>query len=418
MATSNIDIRRIRATAVRHWKYLLAFAILVAILIGLAVRNGSNGAEIPEESLRAVTLMNVGGNGAGIAVPTADGSSYIIRAEAGGRITRIAATGKEITAGEIVAELDSSAQRAALTQAEGVYEAALAASGGQNTTQESARRDGVRAWSDATVSASETVRTIVDDYFGEVRGTQGTSGFRLEAFGEAATLNAARSNLEDTFDRWESESVNPDNADQRLLSLASDLMAIANLIDRIAALVPRQSNTSVYTEAERAADATALSGARATISALQDSVDVAETAIRSSSGTGDASAQAQVKQALGALEAARASYAKTLVRSPIAGILISRSVAVGDIITSGADIAIIRGAPGERSASYALPLTAVKYTPAGAFVFIVRDGVLEAISIETGLVTVASIETSGLSGDEMIVRDVRGLKAGQRVTVE
>ena len=60
----------------------------------------------------------------------------------------------------------------------------------------------------------------------------------------------------------------------------------------------------------------------------------------------------------------------------------------------------------------------MKYTPAGAYVFTVNeDGVIEATSVETGLVRTDSITVTGLSGNEVIVKDIRGLKAGDSVIV-
>jgi hypothetical protein len=51
-------------------------------------------------------------------------------------------------------------------------------------------------------------------------------------------------------------------------------------------------------------------------------------------------------------------------------------------------------------------------------VFVVNNqGLVEAIEIETGLVTASDLRVTGLNGDEMIVTDVRGLKAGDKVEV-
>lgn len=397
-------------------------AVVILIIAGFLLLGGTDEAGTAEAGLREVSTISVAqySSGAGgVAVPTANGNSYIIRSEASGKVLRAAKTGA-VAEGAIVAQVENSAQRASLLQAEGAYEAAVAASGGNKNSQASARQDGVRTWKAATVSVAETLRTSIDTYYADIRGTGGTSGFKLEAFGAAPDLNAARNSIERTIlDRWETESITDSNATEKLAQLDTDLATIGALVDKIAALVPRQSITNVYPESSRAADAAALAAARAAITTQQEAVDSARTAITNASGSGDASAQAQVKQALGILEAARAAYAKTVVRTPFAGTLTSVNVTAGDIISAGGDVAIIVPKEGvETERKFVLPLSAVKYTPAGALVFTVNaESVLESKTIETGLVTADSITVKGLNGDEVIVQDVRGLKAGEKVEV-
>jgi multidrug resistance efflux pump len=407
----------------KNRRTLGALALIVVVIIAsIFLLGGTNEESEAAAGLREVSMIKVAdlGTGAsGIAVPTANGNSYVVRSEASGKVLRAIKTGP-VAQGAVIAQLESSAQRASLLQAEGVYESAVAASGGNETTQASARQDGVRTWTSATVDVAETLRTSIDTYFADIRGTGGTSGFKLESYGAAPEFNTARDSIErNILDRWESESVNESNVVEKLAQLNTDLTTIGSLIDKIAALVPRQNITNVYSESDRAADAAALSTARAAITTQQENVDSARTAITNASGSGDASAQAQVKQALGSLEAARAAYAKTTVRAPFAGTLTSVSVKAGDIVSTGGDIAIIVPNEGvETERRFVLPLSAVKYTPAGALVFLVNaEGSLESKSVETGLVTADSITVKGLNGDETIVKDVRGLKAGEKVEV-
>lgn len=404
----------------RRTQFALGGIVVVIALI--FVFSGTKEESDAVAGVRTVETVSVAeyGNGAGgVAVPTANGNSYVIRSEASGKVLRATQTGP-VSAGAIVAQLENSSQRAALLQAEGAYEAALASSGGNETSQASALQDGVRTWKAATVAVTETLRSSIDGYYATVRGGQGASGFKLESYGAAPEFNAARDSIERTIlNRWETESVTTSNVTEKLAQLNTDLTTIGTLVDRITALIPRQSITSVYSEADRTADATALAGARADITTQQENVDSARTAITNASGSGDAGAQAQVKQALGSLEAARAVYAKTTVRTPFAGTLTSVNVAAGDILSAGGDVAIIIPKEGvETERSFVLPLSSVKYTPAGALVFTVNsEGVLESKSVETGLVTADAITVKGLSGDETIVKDVRGLKAGEKVEV-
>lgn len=405
----------------RSWRTVIA-AALVAVLVSAFLFLGTNDSNVePEAGLPQVELLSVAEytRGAlGIAVPTANGNSFVIRTEAGGKVVRSAQTG-QVAQGTVVAQLENSAQQAALTQAEGIYEAAVAAAGGNATAQQSAGQDAVRTWTSATVSAANTVRTSIDTYFGNARSPQGASGFKLQAFGTAEEFNQSRTAIEKIFDRWETEQVTETNSAAKLAELSSDLAQIGDLVDRIAALIPRQSTSDTYTETDRSADAAAVAAARAKITAAQESVDAARTAITSASNTGNASAQAQVKQASGALEAARSAYAKTIVRAPFAGTLVAVNVRPGDVISIGTDIAIITPSEGvETTRSFALPLSSVKYTPAGAYVFVVNaEGTLEAREVKTGLVAADSISVEGLTGEEKIVKDVRGLKTGEAVTI-
>lgn len=402
------------------WQMSAVIGVLVLAVV-LIQGNGTSTVDSspPPRTVEIVAAADYAQGARGIAVPTANGSAFVIRAEAGGKVTQTRQPGT-VSEGTLIAQLENSAQRAALLQAEGAYEVALASSGGNTTSQASARQDGVRTWTSTTVEAAETLRTLIDGYYAEVRGVQGTEGFRLQAFGSAPELNAARNSIEtNILDRWEEETVYESNIAARLEALDADLATIGALIDRIAVLIPRQDITTVYAESDRVADAAALATARAAITGLQEDVDTARLAITNASGSGSATADAQIKQALGALEAARANLEKTTVRAPFSGTITSVNVTKGDIVTAGNDIAIITPNEGvSTDRSFALPLSAVKYTPAGAFVFTVNgEGVLETRAIETGLVTADTITITGLSGDEMIVKDVRGLKAGQSVQV-
>lgn len=403
----------------RHPYYAGGALLLIVALVFFINGNGASNENVEEPALRTVELVAVRDYSTsaakGIAVPTA-GGSFVVRAEAAGRVTRVVAPNSRVAQGAVVAELENSAQRAALTQAQGAYEAALAGKGSTATSREAALTEGVRVWKSSTVSAAQVTRTSVDEFFGDPR--KGIFGLSLEAFGDAQRLVGIRRSLEQTFDRWESETtiVSEKNVEQSLETLAADLASLGSLIDDLTALIPRQPQNSM-SASERVTYVTSLSSARSSITTLERSVDSARTSIKNASGSSSSLADAQVKQALGAYQAAQAAYEKTFVRVPFSGTVTAASVAVGDIITVGADVVLVVPDKGvETTASFALPLSAVKYTPTGAYVFTVKeDGTLESIPVQTGLVTANAIITTGLSGNERIVKDVRGLKAGEHV---
>jgi multidrug efflux pump subunit AcrA (membrane-fusion protein) len=66
-----------------------------------------------------------------------------------------------------------------------------------------------------------------------------------------------------------------------------------------------------------------------------------------------------------------------------------------------------------------IPLSSVKMTPRGSFVFMVVDGKLSGKEVSIGALTGDEVEIlSGITVDDVIVKDARGLKDGQEVQVK
>ena len=399
-------------------------AVLLVLAIAVYMRSGDKTTEVAVETTaapRTVSMHTISADN-GTAVRTADGSAFIVRAQSGGRVDRVAKVGDTVAAGATVAQLENSAQRAAYIQAEGAYDAAVAAAGGNTTSQATAKQDAVRTWNNETVSSEQIVYTSIDAYFSPSRGSSITGFRELDSFGSAVTFNERRAAIEEILGAWDRKTaqVNESNITEMLSSLGNDLSVIGTFIDDIASLVPRQRISENYTEADRNADTDRLAAARAAITASQGKVDSALTAITSSSGSNAALSNAQVKQALGVLESARAALSKTVIKTPVAGTVTAVSITVGDIINVGNDVVFVASndSVAATEGSITVPLTSVKFTPTRAFVFTVTEGKLVAHEVETGLVTSTSITITGAEAITEIVSDVRGLKEGDAVLVK
>lgn len=426
-------------------KVLAAVAGLALIVLAIAFFFDKDTAEPEtEQGRRSVAMIAVAElkNGAiGLTAPTADGRAFVVRAESGGQV-RSAAKPGQVAAGSVIVELDNASERAALLQAEGAYEAALAAAKRSNisvadaeTSLAAAKQGAVNADQAALTAWTSVLNNTVDELFSSPRSS--TPGVRIDAGGMATTLNDERVALETILNDWQQENAGlSPNADSAALTAAleasiSRTNRLGNLVDSFITLIPRHKADVVFTESELTrlgnaftAARTALNGQKAALESARTALTKAEDALQNAEvggTTGEISAaNAQIKQALGAYQSVKAAYDKTIVRAPFAGTVTSINVRMGDIVSTGADIAIIVPENGAVTETFFdLPLSAVKFTPEGALVFTVNaDGVLEAVPVKTGLVTAAAIRVTGLSGEEQIVADVRGLQAGDMVTVQ
>lgn len=433
--------RKLEQKPVRNIGLAAGVLALAAAIAVISSGNGGNG-EPEAAAKRAVELVNVSDfqSGAlGLTAPSADGVSFVVRAESNGRVNRVARTGI-VAQGAVLAEIDNAAQRAALLQAQGMYEATLAAAEISNvsaadaaTNLVSAKQNAINADRAAFAAFNSVIVNTVDELFADPHSSN-HPGVRIGADGRAIEIGRERIALGRAISEWQT-GTNALSAEQNSAALGAALDQSIARIDRLSAMVntflnllSRHRPDEVFTESELArlgerfsAAQAALNGQRSALENAKVAVQRAEDAVRTAQigGTGGqvSAANAQIKQALGSYQAAQAAYNKTIVRAPFAGRVTAFNVAVGDIISYGASVAIIVPDDGvETESSFDLPLSAVKYTPDGALVFVVNgEGAIEAVPVSTGLVTAGAIKVTGLAGDERIVKDVRGLKAGDEV---
>jgi multidrug efflux pump subunit AcrA (membrane-fusion protein) len=283
-----------------------------------------------------------------------------LQTEASGRITNVSVgLGDAVRQGTIIASIENSAQRAALLQAEGAYDAARASAASSQVGTESAEDaldsalvGGINTYQSAYITVDSIIHNEIDDLF--LINNDMAIGFRLDAKGEAPALNAERNELEKIINEWEADknSATKDNIPSRLSKARQNTLRVALFVDRISEIVTDQERSNDLTDAERNAyEATltaargslnqtlqAIEGASASIDAAEKGVEQAQ--IAGSSSIGSASS-AQIKIALGSLRAAQASYEKTLVRTPIAGVVNALYVKAGEYANQGSPAAVI-----------------------------------------------------------------------------
>lgn len=420
-----------------------ALGLIVVVVGAILLSQGASTEEPIEEMQRTVSTVNVTdfAEGAlGIAYPTASGDAFVVRAEASGRVTSAAKSGLKVAAGTIVAQIENASERAALTQAQGSYDAARASAAQSDISAEdaraaltSAKQDAIADNRAALTAFTNVLYNTVDELFSNPRTSPGV---RISSSGQAPRMGEDRKALTQALKDWESDlALLNDGTDSiRIIATldrsASRISDLSELVNTFITLLTRHLPDDEFTAAEITALATEFAAAQATLNTQAATLEAAKTTLRRAEedvssaaigGTGGevSAANAQIKQALGGYQAALANYNRTIVRAPFAGTITTQNVKVGDIINVGADVSIIKPDNGvETTRWWHLPLSAVKYTPDNAFVFVVNgDNKIESIMVETGLVTANNIRITGLKGDETIVTDVRGLKTGDQVEV-
>lgn len=417
----------------------IAVLIFIIIAVALSLNKEDEKMEVITEmsdSSRIVSLYDIS-NDNGSAVKTADGSAFIVRSQSGGRVDKVAKIGDVVKAGATIAELENSAQRAAYIQAEGAYEAARAGSLQSNISVSQAENNVTSAIDTANTAnrnAYNTVNNIILNTI-DVFYSNPVSGYiGVRVSGDTTLLNSERIAFRDILLDWQNSSkfdLNENNVlDQieyaitqttRLISLVEVFGRITSDTDHNDTLndLPLSSYNSNILNALSTLSGT-LSNLNGAKIMYQNALDTREQAKIGGTNSTNSLSNAQIKQALGVLESARASLNKTIIKTPVSGTVTAVSISVGDIINVGNDVVFVTGDDNattlENSAT--VPLTAVKFTPTKAYIFSVAEGELIAHEIKTGLVTSNSITISEFGDVTQIVTDVRGLKAGDAVLIQ
>lgn len=430
-----------------HPRYVVAVAVLVAV--GVAALLFAHGGNAPTEivaqphrvSLIAAASYAQKGSTRGAGASTHES---VLRAEVGGMITQVAPVGSRVSAGQIVAQLDNDAQRAALLQYEGALDSAKASQqkvlGGTRTEQrailqstyDAAKSSAVSALLSAFNSVDSAVRDAADQVFNGPETATPTLVFNTTNSNRESYLINTRTSLLPILTRQKTASgevtVRSDLAAE-FVRTESEVRVAYQLIDTLVAALNDAIPTTVVTASEIAAYKADAIAARSSLTTALSSlttarnnlVDAQKSLEQSDNGAQDvdiSSAAASVKQSQGAYASAVAAYDKTIIRARTGGTVARCSAKVGDVIGIGDDVCRIASSGSDLGTSFALPLSAVKYTPVGAYVFVLDEGAVQAVPVESGLVTAERVVVYGLTGDEMIVQDIRGIKEGDVVVTE
>jgi multidrug resistance efflux pump len=455
-------------------------------------------------------------------------SEAVIRAENGGHLVRVyKKLGDSVVAGSLIAEFDNSGERAAVLSAEGAYEQAKAArdiaklnSGQAGSSLNDAKAQAINTLSSAYTTVDDAIHGKTDQAFSDPEHEQAKFLLSIPDAALSASLETRRKDIEKTLKKRE-ESIrslsNSSDLVNELSLMQSELQGIKVYLDDMFSAYGKALPDNVFTQAsieqgksnaqlarQNVSGAiSSLVSAKSSLSAGLTANQVAGNIVITSQSAGTlATAEAQVKQALGAYNAALSRYEKTIIRSPITGTLNSLAIKTGDYINAFSQVAVVsnNGAleiisfvneddakritvgspvtinakikgvitrvasaidPSTRkievrigitdtgtslingqsvsivigkekkdqeekntiaesvSGPIVIPISALKLTPRGANVFSVSaSNTLVVIPVKEGAILGDQIQIlEGLTGNESIVLDARGLKEGQVVDV-
>ncbi len=340
--------------------------IVLAITAYLIFFAGDNSVveENTATKLPSVVVASAG-NTSGDSTFTAVGSLQAVseaklQTESGGRIVGVyTQLGATVRAGAIIARLEGASESAQLLQAQGAYEAAIAGSAqgdvGKNeadNAKKAAQNAAVTTYKNAYTSVSGVVFTSLDKFYANpnsqvpgVRISKANTSFQnmervklqtsLPALQSKATSLNANSNLNGALNEAEATT-------KQVLAMVDDFISAFN----------KENPNVQYTAADYIQLAGEFTALRGQLVGVLSSIDAARTGLSSAeeaikraaiagSGNQVSSADAQIKIALGSLRSAQASYEKTLVRTPIKGVVNALYLKTGEYASPATPAAII-----------------------------------------------------------------------------
>lgn len=286
-----------------------------------------------------------------------------IRAEIGGRVTSVRTElGDSVSAGTIIATLENSAQQAAVLQAEGAYEAALAAAEQGNVSVSEARNSlataqngAVNAYTAAYNTVNSALLNDIDTFFANPQA-QTVPGLRLQGGGYTSYLNNERVAFRSMLDDWRTSANSlsaSSDLESALLDAEERTTRVIEMVDVFIELLNDQDRAdSSYTQNELNTFSTRFTALRGELNNTRNALENARTNLvgaeealnRAQIGGTEgkiSTANANVKQALGSLRSAQSNYNKTILRSSIAGDIQSLNVHTGDYVSAMTTVATV-----------------------------------------------------------------------------
>lgn len=503
---------------------VIVVILLALVLLSQLFKDESKEAELVKSprmvEIASVTDLANGDTSLPLLGTVTSTSEATIRAESSGKLTRVyKKLGDNVVAGQVIAEFENSGERASVLQAEGSYDAAKAArdiarinSGTTNSSLLDAKTSALNTLGNAFNVLDDAIRVKTDGAYTDPRTDEAKFAVLVPDSALTLKLEAKRKSIETMLvarDAYNRTLTIESDLLKEFTVMQTELQIVKTYLDDMATAYSKALPDTVYSQAAIDAGKSSVSASRSAVSGTIASVAQARTSLNASiaanevAGTtsggstgSQAAADANVKQAEGAYNAALSRLEKTIIRSPISGTLNSLSINTGDFISAFTEVAVVSNNGALEVVSYVteddakriavgnnvtidnsskgvitriasaidprtkkievrvgitekvstlvngqsvritvtkstqtvtatsgpitIPLSALKLTPNGAFVFTLSaTSSLVAIPVTEGAILGEEIQVlSGLSGSETIVIDARGLKADMAVTVK
>ncbi len=344
-------------------------AVFALFILWLAVSGGSTTEAVPVQprKVTVASLAELSNNEKDLPLigTVSSVSEATIRSEASGKLNRVyKKLGDQVYAGQVIAEFENSAERASLLQAEGAYDQARAArditrlnSAQTGTSLLDTKNQALNTIYGAYSTLDDAIRGKTDSAFSDPRFDDAKLLLSISDAQLTYSLETRRKAIEQMLVARESKN--------RVLTTNNDLVAELTVVQSEVQLVKTylddlfmaynkalQSGSfsqstldagKITTQSARQAVVGALTSVVSTRNSLSGSITAKEVAGSASNETvgSIATAEAQVKQALGTYNAALSRLQKTIIRSPITGTINSLSVDTGDYIGAFTQIAVI-----------------------------------------------------------------------------
>jgi multidrug efflux pump subunit AcrA (membrane-fusion protein) len=297
-----------------------------------------------------------------------------LKSDVGGRVVAVnAKLGDTVPAGKVIVQLENANQRAALLQAEGSYEATLAATAQSDISVNSAESSVTTAENnlssvksdifDLYRSSYNTVNQIVlqeiDDFYVNPLILQ--PRVKIDSRTYSNYLISERIALRDVLKNWQDNlsqttSLQPTDA---LINIQSDVIKVSELLNVFIELLSRASDEVYFTDDQIDGALTDLIASRASLNSILNDIETKKTSLANAeqnlisaqnslsqaqiagSNSDISASDAQIKQALGSLRNAQANLAKTLITTTISGVVNSLDVKIGDFIAPQATLGLV-----------------------------------------------------------------------------
>jgi RND family efflux transporter MFP subunit len=363
--------KKLYITAGHHPIKSAILITLVAALVLFLINRPTTDPAVADEtkSTPEVTLNTAQGFAGGDSVSLLGNvrafTQAAVTTERAGRVVRVNVTlGQTVRAGQVLATLENAAESASVVQAEGAYDAAVAAKAqalaadsrdslgvdeSQNTLT-SARNAAVNAYKSAYTTVNGVVLNSIDPFFSSPNAM--VPGLRIAGYGQTNYLNNERVAYQTLLPDWQRSAntltVNG-NLGTALMEAIANVDRTVDLIDTFIVLFNR-ADSGRYTDAELQTFSTNFTSLRSSLLGSKSAIEAAQVGLKSAKDTETRAnistsvssvpaADAQIKQALGSLRAAQANYAKTILRTPISGTINSLNINSGDFINSFVQVA-------------------------------------------------------------------------------